>query len=344
MMSVLRRLSLITLCAVSFLLVSVPLAAQKKILVIDTQKTGWPAEAAAARKKFLDANGFVEGKNLNVVSYSVENDEAKATTLLTEELPKKYDVIVLNGTIPARAAKKVAYGKPQPFVFAGVTDPIGVGLIADFKNPPAANFTGVSFPVPVKSRLAFIKQVMPNIKKIGLIYADMPQSHSYKGWIDEALASDPSLKGIQVIYKMVPAFTGETGPQQMADAAKVYVKEIDSQVDLFISANDQMGVSKQFPMMVFQNATKPLCGLGRGDVMDGLGATIAIFPVFDTFGVQSGRMIAELLKGKKVSDLIPEWPKQNGVAFDLGKAKKFGISVPVGLLEMAGPNVVRAAK
>ncbi|MEK6794549.1 MAG: ABC transporter substrate binding protein [Spirochaetota bacterium] len=344
MKTFIRSFLLAALCSISLLVIAAPLSAQKKILVIDTQKTGWPADAAVARKKYLDANGFVEGKDLTVVSVSVENDETKAAALLAEELPKNYNVIVLNGTIPARAAKKAAFGTKQPFVFAGVTDPVGVGIIADFKTAPTANFTGVSFPVPVRSRLAFIKQVMPKVKKIGLIYADMPQSHSYKTWLDDAIAGDPSLKGMQVIYRMVPAVTGETGPQQMADAAKAYVQELDAQVDLFISANDQMGVSKQFPMMVYQTAKKPLCGLGRSDVMDGLGATMSIYPVFDTFGVQSGRMIAELLKGKKVSDLVPEWPKQNGVAFDLGKAKKFGISVPVGLLELAGPNVVRAAK
>lgn len=343
-MATIRRLSFSLLITASFLIAAMPVSAQKKILVIDTQKTGWPADAAVARKKYLEANGFVEGKNLTVTTVSVENDEAKASATLAAELPKNYDVIVLNGTIPGRAAKKAAFGTKQPFVFAGITDPVGVGVIADFKSAPTANFTGVSFPVPVKSRLSFIKQVMPKVQKIGLIFADMPQSHSYKKWLDDALAADPALKGIQVLYRMVPAVTGETGPQQMADAAKAYVTELNALVDLFISPNDQMGVSKQFVVMMDKTAKKPLCGLGRADVMDGLGATMSIFPAFDTFGVQSGRMIAEILKGKKVSDLVPEWPKQNGVAFDLDRAKKFGISVPVGLIELAGQNVVRTGK
>jgi putative tryptophan/tyrosine transport system substrate-binding protein len=52
-------------------------------------------------------------------------------------------------------------------------------------------------------------------------------------------------------------------------------------------------------------------------------------------------MIKDLFEGKKVSDIVPEWPHKFGVAVDLKKAKRFGIDIPVELLQMAGENIVR---
>jgi putative ABC transport system substrate-binding protein len=289
-----------------------------RLLVVDSQAKGQYGEIRAAREDYLASNGYYKGKNLEIVNYSIDNDVKKCEALLHKELKNAYDVICVNGTQPTIAARNLAYGNPAyKFVFAGVTDPVGIGVIEDFIHPAKNNFTGVCYPIPVKSRFLFIKQLIPNMKNIGLIYADMPQSHSYRRWLEKLIATDQDLKGIKIHFRMVPMIVGENGNQAMAETATKYVKELDPQVDVFVSPNDQMGVQKYFAQMVYRTATKPLVGLGKSDVMERWGATMSIYPSYVSMGRQSGRMICSLLEGKKISDLVPEYPRGSGFAFDL---------------------------
>jgi putative tryptophan/tyrosine transport system substrate-binding protein len=314
-----------------------------KLLIIDSQQ-GFPYDGARnAMLKQLSSLGFVEKKNLQVKHFSIGNDIDKAEKILREELPKNYDVIFSNGTVVTQAAKKVALGNSQyRFVFAAVTDPVGIGVIDDFKNPPKANFTGVCYPVPVTSRLKFVQDVMPKVKTIGLIYADMPQSHSYRKWVETALQEDRALKGLRVIFRVVPLIKGDIKSQQMmAESAKKYVQELDPLVDVFLVPNDQMASAPPFAEMVYKTATKPLFGNSRPDVMEGWGTTMCMYPSEVSAGKQCAVMIKKLFSGEEIRTIIPEWPKENGIAIDLRKAKQFGIKIPIQIMEMAGNDIVR---
>ena len=211
-----------------------------------------------------------------------------------KEKKNKYDVVFVNGTVAVMGFKKRAFDdKQNKFVFGSITDPVGVGVIDDFENPPKSNFTGIFYPVKVEERLRFTKKIIPNARKIGFIFADMPQSHSYVEWIKKALKQD-EFKNLTIYYKSVDFVKSEGGHKRMTKIATKYVKELDSQVDLFISPNDQMGVQSPFAEMVYKTATKPLLGLGRKDVMDGWGATMSIYPDLKGAGKQIAHMIEQL--------------------------------------------------
>jgi putative tryptophan/tyrosine transport system substrate-binding protein len=337
----LRAALVLILIAVSFNLSAA--APQYNLLIIDSQ-LGYPYERTReAMLQKLSSMGYVEGQNLSVSSFSIGNDVDKGEKILRRELPKKYDVIFTNGTVATLAAKKAAFGKPAcRFVFAAVTDPVGLGVIDDFKNPPKANFTGVCYPVPVASRLKFLHDIFPQAKTIGLIYADMPQGHSYRKWLETALQEEPSLKGLKIISRMVPLIKGEASSQEaMTNLARKYVIELNPLVDVFLSPNDQLGAEHFFAEMVYKISRKPLVGISRKDVMEGWGATLSMYPSEISAGRQSAVMIRRLLNGEDIKNITPQWPRENGIAIDLRKAKKFGIVIPVQLIEMAGEDIIR---
>jgi len=314
-----------------------------KLLVVDSQQSYPYVGTRDSMFKHLASLGFVEGKNLIVKRFSIGNDAKKAEEIFRRELPNNYDAILSNGTVVTVAAKRAALGKQQyRFIFAAVTDPVGVGVIKDFINPPFANFTGVCYPAPVTSRMKFVRDVMPEALTIGLIYADMPQSHSYRKWVERALQEEPLFRDMKVIFRMVPLVTGDIeGQNKMAELAKKYILALDPLVDVFLSPNDQLGAGKPFPKMVYQTATKPLVGLGLAEIMEEGGATMSLYPSDISSGRQCAVMIKRLFEGEDISKIIPQWPKENGIAFDLRKAKKFGIKIPIQMLEMAGDNIVR---
>jgi putative ABC transport system substrate-binding protein len=309
------------------------------LLIVEAQATEPYSTLRQEVLRELASLGFAAGKNLTVKQYSIGNAEGRARRIWQEEKDNRYDVIFISGTVAAIQFKEFAYADPHyKFIFGAVTDPVGVGIIKDFENPPAANFTGVAYPVKVEKRLQFIREVMPMAKNIGFIYADMPQSHSYIKWLREALQSD-TFNGLTFHFRPVTFVHGERGHMRMALLAKEHVKELDAQVDLFLSPNDQMGVQESFARIVVETATKPLVGLGRKDVMDDWGAVLSIYSDLGKSGKVIARMIADVLNGKEIKDIMPQWADY-GIAIDLKRADKFGITVPPGLLRQAGENVI----
>ncbi len=312
-----------------------------KLLIIDSQKGEPYKTVRETAMQELALLGLVDGKNLTVQYYSIGGYEGRLKSIWKKEADQNYDVIFVNGTLATKALKEVALddGKSK-IVFATITDPVGVGVITDFESPPKHNFTGISFPVRVDDRLRFVQKVMPNARKIGLIYADMPQSHSYRKWVEKALRH-PDFENLEVIFRIVGFVKSEGGHKRMAMTAQKYIKELNDQVDVFLSPNDQMGAQAPFAQQVFLTATKPLVGLGEKDVMEGWGATFSISPDLDGFGIRAAHMIQRLFKGVSIREIIPEWPGHGKIAIDLKKAAKFGIQVPHEIIILAGENIVR---
>jgi len=311
------------------------------VFILDSQ-AGLPYdEICAAVLTSLAEAGYSEGKNLQVTIRYADNDVKRGERLLAELAKTPADVVLAVGTPAALAAKNVLYGKRQPVVFASVTDPVGGGMIRAFGGSPGENFTGVSYPVPVKARLKFLRRLMPKAKTLGVIYADMPQSHSYNRWLENLAKSDPEFKGVKFLFRQVPLYAGEEGELKMAALVRRHVQELDGKVDAYLNPCDQLGARKPFSSAVYAAAKHPLIGLVRDDVMDRWGATAAIYPSHASIGRQAALMVTKLFAGKRVADVPAEWPQKFGIAVDLRKAKRFGIEVPVELLQMAGENIVR---
>ena len=312
-----------------------------RLLILDSQ-TGSPySEVRRSLLARLAEYGYREGDNLQVSLHLAGNDVKKGEAILRNEIPAGFDVVYVGGTVATISAKRVLYESDQAVVFGSPTDPVGIGVIDGFNQPPRANFTGVSYPVPVKSRFLFLRQLMPQARTFGLIYADMPQSRSYNRWIKNLLQTDPGFKGTRVIFRSVPLVTGEEGDRQMAELAIPIIKELDGQVDAFLKPNDQLGARRHFARTVFAHATKPLIGIVKNDVVADWGATAVVFPDLDSMGRQVAGMIRDLFEGGTVRKIEPKWPARYGYAVDLTKTGRFGIRVPVGILQLAGKNIVK---
>ena len=316
----------------------------KRLLLIDSQQGEPYKTIRESMINELEKNGYLEGTSLLTEYHFLGNHEGKAQNiwnLLVKAQRKHFDAVFVNGTIAVIAMKKLAFNDYNyNFVFAAVTDPVGVGVIDKFNAPPKSNFTGVCYPVSVKERFHFIKKVIPNLKTIGFIYADMPQSISYKKWVDELFKSDSELKDIKVEYRSVPLIKSEGGHKRMAMMALRHVKALENKVQVFVSPNDQMGVQKPFAEMVSKNSLKPLIGLGRKDVIEKWGATASMFPDLVAAGKQAGAMVLKIFKGTNIKNIYPERPR-SGIAIDLSKTGQYGMTISNDMIKKAGKNVIK---
>ena len=293
----------------------------------------------------LSSMGYQKDKNLAIKLYSIDHYKGRVKRILLLEAGNDYDLIAVYGTIATIALKENLFNNPNyktvRVVFSCVTDPVGAGVIEDFDSPPTHNFTGVTYAIPVEERLNFVKRLMPEARKIGLIYAEMPQSLGYNNWLRDYLKNNPRCHGCEIFFRSVPFVESKGGMIRMALEAKKHIKELDEKVDLFLSANDQLASQPFFPKNVYELSTKPLVGLNRQDVMENRGATMSIFPTARGIGRQTAKIIKRLLDGASVKDVLPEGVKSYGMAFDMAKVKQFGINIPESYLKQAGDNIIQ---
>ena len=116
----------------------------------------------------LKAEGFEEGKNLQVDFQSAQGNPSTATQIAKKFAGDNPDVIVAITTPSAQAV--AAATKTIPVVFAGITDPIGAKLIQNWQ-PSSTNITGTSNHRSMEPDLALMRELLPNLKNIGYVYS-----------------------------------------------------------------------------------------------------------------------------------------------------------------------------
>ncbi len=319
---------------------SAPVYAEREhtLLYVDSQESEPYNSMREMIMYHLEREGYTAGNNLELSYWSIGNASGLATRVWRTEKDKHYDAIYLGGTMATKYFKDFTFDNPNyKCVFGTVTNPIELGVIDKYNAPPKANFTGVSYPVDVASRLRFIQTIMPEAINIGYVYADMSQSISYLNELKSVL-NQREFERLKFHYRKVEFVPGEGGHIRMARLAKKYVDELSDSVDLFLSPNDQMGAQKEYVEMVIQNTDKPLIALGRKDVME-WGAPISYYPsTYDT-GRQISKMLVKLFEGADISTLYPEKPDP-GVAINMKLAAHYNFFLPDRLIEQAGEDLI----
>ena len=115
----------------------------------------------------LKAAGFTPGETLKVEYQSAQGNPATAAQIARQFVGARPDVIVPISTPSAQAV--VASTRDIPVVFTAVTDPVGAQLVRSLEKP-GANVTGVSDMAPVAEHVALIREIVPSVKRLGVVY------------------------------------------------------------------------------------------------------------------------------------------------------------------------------
>ena len=121
-----------------------------------------------AFRRGLRELGYVEGKNV-IIEYRYAEGKLDLLPALASELVQlKVDVIVTTSPPGGQAAKNAT--STIPIVFAGVGDPVGIGLVASLARP-GGNVTGLSTLAPELSgkRLELLKEAFPKVSRVAVI-------------------------------------------------------------------------------------------------------------------------------------------------------------------------------
>ena len=124
------------------------------------------------REGFLEGlkeEGIEEGKNLKVDYQNAQTDTGTASTIADSFVSEKVDMICAIATPCAASAYNSAMNADIPTVYTAVSDPVAAGLAKE-DGSSVGNITGSSDVLPVEEQLKMIREMMPDAKKIGILY------------------------------------------------------------------------------------------------------------------------------------------------------------------------------
>ena len=234
----------------------------------------------------LKAAGYTPGDTLKVEYQSAQGNPATAAQIARQFAGARPDVIVPISTPSAQAV--VASTRDIPVVFTAVTDPVGAQLVRSL-DKPGANVTGVSDMAPVAEHVALIREIVPSVKRLGVLYnAGEPNSVS----LVKALKDEAQKAGLTVVEATA------TKSADAQPAARSLVGKADA---IYVPLDNTVVSALESVVAVGQQAKLPVFSADTDSVARGTVASIGFD--YRQVGRQTGEVVVRILKGVKPSDV-----------------------------------------
>ena len=238
------------------------------------------------REAFLEGlkeAGIEEGKNLTVEYQNAQTDTGTASTIADSFVSGKVDMICAIATPCASSAYNSCLNTDIPVVYTAVSDPVSAGL-ANEDGTSIGNITGSSDILPVEEQLKMIREMMPEAKKIGILYTTSEANSCSTIEQYKSLAGD---YGFEIV---------DTGINTSADI-EIAATDLVSKVDCLCNLTDNTVVNAlQTVLDKANNAGIPVFGSEIEQVKSGCVASMGID--YFQLGVETGAMAAKILKGE----------------------------------------------
>lgn len=273
----------------------------------------------------LDAatEGFqkaVEDAGLDV-TWDVQNangEQANALTIAQTFDTKGVDLVLAVATPAAQAA---AQALPDvPVLFTAVTDAEAADLV-ESNEAPGGNITGTSDMAPIDEQLKLLQQVVPDAKKVGIVYASGEVNSQVQ--VDAATEAAKEL-GLEIVTKTVSTANEiQQAAEALGDVDAIYVPT-DNMVVSGIAALIQVAEAKQIPVVGAESGT-----------VEG-GAVITLGIDYEKLGYQTGEMAVKILTdGADPATMSVEFSKEFTYVVNPGAAERMGVTIPEDILAKA---------
>lgn len=268
----------------------------------------------------LEKQGYKKGENLFIEYDNAQGNAATAGQIARKFLGLKPDVIVAITTPSAQAMVKTVGKNSLPIVFSAVTDPIGAGLVPSLKNH-SENITGVMDSPPIKQQIEFIKSLIPHAKTLGVIYnpGDSGSVTSLATIREEA-----KVQGLSIV---------EATPIKSSDIQTAFLMLV-GKVDAIYVPLDNMVVSSMKTVSSLALKHKiPLFSADSGSVE--ADALACVGYSYHQTGIETGKIVADILKGKKSSEINIAHPDKVDIFVNRKALETLDISLPEHLRNQA---------
>lgn len=268
---------------------------------------------AGFKKAFEDA-----GINADFEEQNANGEQATALTIAQNFATENLDLVLAVATPAAQATAQNITDKPV--LFTAVTDPVTAELVKS-NDAPGGNVTGTSDVAPIKDQLELLKKLVPDTKKIGIVYASGEVNSQVQ--VDQ-VKSEAQPMGIEVATQTVSSVNEiQQAVEALGDVDAIYVPT-DNMVVSGISSLVQVAEQKKIPVVAAE----------AGTVEGGAVATLGID--YEKLGEQTGKMAIDILKnGKNPAEMPVETASDFTYVINEDTAKAQGVTIPQDILDKA---------
>lgn len=272
----------------------------------------------SAYKGFVDGlkeAGYEDGKNIIIDYQNAQGEQANCITIGQKFINDKSDLILAIATPAAQAIANMT--KDIPILITAVTDPADSKLVAD-NNAPGGNVTGTSDLTPIEAQIELLKEIIPNVKTVGLLYCSSEQNSVFQINIAKKKLDAMGIKYIDI------AISNLNEIQQV-------IQNVIGKVEAIYTPTDNMIANGMATVALMTEPAKlpVICGEGG---MTMLGGTATYGINYYELGKLTSTQAVSILKGdKKTSEMPIEYLQKFDLVVNTNMIESIGLTIPESL-------------
>ena len=268
----------------------------------------------AATKGFKDTLTKKLGKdNVEFDEQNAQGESTNCSTICNGFVTSNVDLILANATGALQAATQAT--ADIPILGTSVSDYATALNIKDWKGKTGTNVSGTSDLAPIDQQEAILKEIIPNAKKVGILYCSSEPNSAYQSKLmQEALKKDG------IAYKEYAiADTNEVQSVTTAAAGECDV--------LYIPTDNTLASVTETVYNVVAPAKIPVIA-GEEGICNGCGVATLSISYYD-LGYATGEMAYEILaEGADITTMDVRYAPNVTKKYNAKICEELGITVP----------------
>jgi ABC-type uncharacterized transport system substrate-binding protein len=258
----------------------------------------------------LFLQGFKKELKNSGINFLMDEYPSKAEGLIPKIKNGNYDLICPLGTQAAKII--ISEFSDKPIVFSMLLDPWGSGVLNAGKSD-RTNVTGVVFDIGLVRQFKFLKEVLPQIVNVGIIFG--PRS---AGIVEQSL-HDINELGIKIIPLEVKSNT---------DVLRVLSENSSKQIDVFWSVPDwEIYNSNTLRYLLSYSFEKKIPLMSFSVPLVKIGALLGYVHDYPDLGRQTADLAVRIFKGEQPGNIPVVYPENIGYVVNLKSARYFKIDI-----------------
>jgi putative ABC transport system substrate-binding protein len=269
----------------------------------------------------LRERGYIEGRNIVFERRFSEGRAERFPEFAAEMVRLRVDLIIVNTTPAAIAAKNAT--KTIPIVIPTAIDPIGAGLVASLARP-GGNLTGFAILWAELSakRLALLKEVVPGLSRV-VVFWNAANPANASAWKETQAAARALGLVLQSREVRDPQdFEGTFAHMAKGRADALLVLE-DAVISLHRQQIAEFAIQKHLPSVF----------AARESVV--AGGLMSYGPSLPDLYRRAAITVDKILSGVRPADLPIEQPTKFELVINLKTAKALSLTIPPSVLARA---------
>ena len=268
----------------------------------------------AATEGFKDKLTELLGEENVTFDYqNAQGEQTNCTTIATKFVSNQVDLIMANATTALQAA--AAATGDIPIVGTSVTDYKTAGVV-DSNEAPGRNVTGVSDLAPIDQQIALLQKLVPDAKKVGIIYCSAEPNSGYQAKLAQ-----------QALDQAGIAWTDYTAADSN-EVQSVVTKAVSECDALYIPTDNTIANNAEIVKNITVPAGIPVIA-GEENLCKGCGLATLSISYYD-LGAKAAEMAYDILVNGKNPAEMPIGNVSDGITekYNAEIAEALGVTIP----------------